>query len=138
MTVTIVVSPSSPIAGGPVTFTITASDPDSTYMGRPGLDDGCSGDFGDGNRPVIPDTCGGITKVLCPPAPHGPWTPPARHSVQKTYTVTHTYGKAGTYQARFTLQSIGDPSYCGNDPYANYRESDLTVNVSSAPTSAPT
>jgi hypothetical protein len=138
LTVTITVSPSSPIAGEPVTFTITASDPDSTYMGRPGIDDGCSAGFGDGAISVSPDTCGGISPVFCPPLPHGPWTPPAKHSVQKTYTVTHTYGKAGTYQAGFALQSIGDPTYCGYDPYANYRESDLTVNVSSAPTSAPT
>ena len=133
MTVTIDVSPSSPIAGTPVTFTITASDPDAGYMGLPGYDDGCYGDFGDGTHPS-----GGVCDrprlaVACP-FRYGPWTPPAKHSVQKTYTVTHTYSNAGSYQVIFRFNSSSDPNLdpC-HDPYRNYREMSVTVNVGGAP-----
>ena len=94
ITVKVTFSPSEPKAGDTVTFSLTATDPDSeavlvgTYR------------FGRGQSAVVvddaPDRCARA---------YGPWDPPQPKAGSADEELRHTYRDAGTYEAEFSFYS---------------------------------
>jgi hypothetical protein len=126
LTIQVTFSPSQPVAGQPVTFHITASDPDA-YISHHGVD------FGDA-----------MTAMLAPAAywtPHyGPWTPPAPHPDRKTFDEQHVYSAPGTYTMTARAWSANDIPGGTFGPYDSGGEA-WTVQVvvgGSAPSSTTT
>lgn len=102
-------------AGQPVSVTVSLSDGDAPPVGA-------FGSWGDGS---------GVPAPSCnTPQRYGPWTPPARSGGSKTWTVTHTYSKAGTY----TVSIIGISGACGN-PYGGRVSTSITIHIDPAPAS---
>lgn len=92
MTVEVTVEPAAPVAGQPLVFHVTLSDPDGvSYNGTT---------FNYGNGGVA-----GSTPNPC--AKYGPWDPPAPDlaSATETIDVGHTYFEAGTYTATFLFDA---------------------------------
>jgi hypothetical protein len=124
MTVQVVVEPAAPVAGQPMVFHITLTDPDGVSY------DGTNFNFGNSG-------IGGSTPEPC--AKFGPWDPPARDpaSATETMDITHTYFEAGTYTATFVFDA--GPFDCtdsvtgrGDRPYASSATGTVTVQVSPA------
>lgn len=124
MTVEVAVEPAAPVAGQPMVFHITLTDPDGVSY------DGTNFNFGNSG-------IGGSTPEPC--AKFGPWDPPARDpaSATETMDVTHTYFEAGTYTATFFFDA--GPFDCtdsvtgrGDRPYASSATGTVTVQVSPA------
>ena len=125
MTVEATVAPASPVAGQPVVFHITLTDPDGVSYNGTNFDFGNSG-LGE----TTPEPC----------ARFGPWDPPARDpaSAVETMDLTHTYFEAGSYKATFLFDA--GPFACvdsvtgrGDRPYASTATGTVTVQVSPAP-----
>jgi hypothetical protein len=124
MMVEVTIQPAAPVAGQPMVFHITLTDPDGvSYNGTT---------FNFGNSGI-----GGSTPAPC--AKFGPWDPPAPDPVSATKTtdVTHTYFDAGTYTATFTFDA--DPFDCvdsvtgrGDRPYATSASGTVSVVVAPA------
>jgi hypothetical protein len=137
MQTTISVNPQNPQPGQQVTFTITATDPDASQIS---LD---NARFGDEGPSISPGSAAqpsgyflweirGQTTSNGRQA-YGPWDPPAAVSGTKTFTVTHTYSAAGTYQADFNMSSACPQTPPGvGDPYANTAYQTVTVTVGQA------
>jgi hypothetical protein len=124
MTVDVTVEPAAPIAGQPMVFHITLTDPDGVSY------DGTTFNFGNSG-------IGGSTPEAC--AKFGPWDPPARDpaAALKTLNVGHTYFEAGSYTATFLFDA--GPFDCadsvtgrGDRPYASSATGTVTVVVSPA------
>lgn len=121
--VQISISPIQPRAGQPVTFTITAVDPDAAPV--------VAGDEGPGacNPPGYGDDPVGRCIAGClAPEMYGPWTPPPRQRGERKVMYSHTYARAGDYNAMFYFRSGNGP--CGYDPYSNDGDTPITVHVS--------
>ena len=124
MTVEVSVAPASPIAGQPVVFHLTLTDPDGvSYNGT---------NFNFGNSGI-----GGSTPAPC--AKFGPWDPPARDpaSATETVDVTHTYFEAGSYTATFAFDAgpfdcVDSVTGRGDRPYASSATGTVTVVVAPA------
>ena len=121
MTVNVSVEP-APVAGQPVVFHMTLSDPDGVSY------DGTNFNFGNSG-------IAGSTPEAC--AKFGPWDPPARDpaSATKTLDVTHTYFEAGTYTATFRFDAgpfdcVDSVTGRGDRPYASSATGTVTVQVS--------
>jgi hypothetical protein len=116
-------SPASPSAGEPVTFHVTASDPDDSPVQT------CNVSYGDGQNIV----CDPI-ELMDPdhhcPKQYGPWTPPARNPGSLDTTDQHTYQQPGSYDVTYTVHS---GSYCNSDPYASSATVKTTVIVAPNP-----
>lgn len=141
-----------------------ADDPDAGYVATT-----CGDQFGDNGEdfpcmvsaPPPPEPVPGEPwPPPPPPEPHGPWTPPAPLPGHlDECCVTHTYGAAGTYTARFHVQSYTSsygpspaqwevPGYpttdfdfgylVTHDPYANQIDITATVTVSGPPVTTTT
>lgn len=116
-TVSIQYSPTNPVAGGTVTFTVSYSDPDtsvapcgSVQTGTP-LNQGCAVDY-----------------AACPTR-YGPWDPPARHPGSNTLTYPVKYESSGSYT--FSVDyAVGTPCY---DPYQGHATGSTTVTVGPSP-----
>jgi hypothetical protein len=112
--------PSGGLTGKPVTFTVTLTDPDAKPSG-------VWPHWGDGSGST-PPSCG---------TRYGPWDPPARSGGTTSYTLKHTYSRAGTY----TVYFVGRSGTCGS-PYANEIVSQsirITIDqTGSDPTPSPT
>ena len=124
MTVAVTVEPAAPIAGQPMVFHITLTDPDGVSY------DGTNFNFGNSG-------IGGSTPEAC--AKFGPWDPPALDpsSATQTVNVTHTYFEAGTYTATFFFDAgpfdcIDSVTGRGDRPYASSATGTVTVEVSAA------
>ena len=122
MTVEVTVEPATPVAGQPMVFHITLTDPDGVSY------DGTTFNFGNSG-------IGGSTPEAC--AKFGPWDPPARDpaSATKTLDVTHTYFEAGSYTATFFFDAgpfdcVDSVTGRGDRPYASSATGTLTVVVS--------
>ena len=125
LTIQVTFSPSQPVAGQPVTFHITASDPDA-YIGHHGVD------FGDA-----------MTAMLAPAAycdaRYGPWTPPAPHPDRETFDEQHVYSAPGTYTMTAVAWSENYILGCTDGPYDSTAHSAVEVVVGgSAPSSTTT
>jgi hypothetical protein len=121
MTVAVTVEPAAPIAGQPMVFHITLTDPDGVSY------DGTTFNFGNSG-------IGGSTPETC--AKFGRWDPPALDpsSATQTVTVTHTYFEAGTYPATFFFDAgpfdcIDSVTGRGDRPYASSATGTVTVQV---------
>jgi hypothetical protein len=113
--VRVVVTPSSPRAGEPVTFAITARDPDLP------IDRECVlVNYGD-NR-YEPAGCEFATCL----ERHGPWTPPPRQPDRLERSFTHTYATPGTYQVQVGVKS--KLTICEN-PYESTGTQTVSVTV---------
>lgn len=95
MTLQLAWSPQKPVVGQPVTFTLTASDPDAPAPGG-----SSSLSFGDGSALVA--------DAAPPPAcdRYGPWSVPAPEAGRWVRTYTHIYQATGTYTAAFSETSM--------------------------------
>ena len=122
MAVQVTIEPASPVAGQPMVFHITLTDPDGVSY------DGTNFNFGNSG-------IGGSTPEAC--AKFGPWDPPALDPASATQTmdVTHTYFDPGTYTATFFFDA--GPFDCvdsitgrGDRPYASSATGTVTVQVS--------
>jgi hypothetical protein len=121
MTVAVTVEPAAPIAGQPMVFHITLTDPDGVSY------DGTTFNFGNSG-------IGGSTPETC--AKFGPWDPPAidPSSATQTVNVTHTYFEAGTYTATFLFDAgpfdcVDSVTGRGDRPYASSATGTVTVQV---------
>jgi hypothetical protein len=121
MTVEVTVEPASPVAGRPMVFHITLTDPDGVSY------DGTTFNFGNSG-------IGGSTPETC--AKFGPWDPPAPDPalVTKTTDVTHTYFEAGSYTASFFFDAgpfdcVDSVTGRGDRPYASSATGTVTVQV---------
>ena len=121
MTVAVTVEPAAPIAGQPMVFHITLTDPDGVSY------DGTNFHFGNSG-------IGGSTPEAC--AKFGPWDPPALDpsSATQTVNVTHTYFEAGTYTATFSFDAgpfdcVDSVTGRGDRPYASSATGTVTVQV---------
>lgn len=124
MTVQVTIEPAAPVAGQPMVFHLTLTDPDGVSY------DGTNFNFGNSG-------IGGSTPEPC--AKFGPWDPPARDpaSATQTLNVTHTYFEAGTYTATFAFDAgpfdcVDSVTGRGDRPYASSATGTLTVTVSPA------
>ena len=125
MTVEVTVEPASPVAGQPVVFRITLTDPDGvSYNGT---------NFNFGNSGI-----GESTPEPC--AKFGPWGPPARDpaSATETMDVTHTSFEPGSYTATFLFDAgpfacVDSATGRGDRPYASSATGTVTVQVSPTP-----
>lgn len=123
MTVEVTVEPATPVAGQPMVFHLTLTDPDGvSYNGTT---------FNYGNGGVA-----GSTPHPC--AKYGPWDPPAPDpsSATRAVDIGHTYFEAGTYTATFLFDA--GPFDCtdsvtgrGDRPYASSATGTVTVTVTS-------
>jgi hypothetical protein len=111
MTVEVNIEPAAPVAGRPMVFHITLTDPDGVSY------DGTTFNFGNSG-------IGGSTPEPC--AKFGPWDPPAPDpaSATKTTDVTHTYFEAGSYTATFVFDAgpfdcVDSVTGRGDRPYAS-------------------
>lgn len=115
-TVSIQYTPSSPVAGDTVTFTVSYSDPDTSvapcgevHTGTP-MNSGCSVDY---------KAC--ATR-------YGAWDPPSKQPGSNTLTYSVYYKSTGSYT--FSVDyAIGTPCY---DPYQSNAAGSVTVVVGSA------
>lgn len=121
MTVEVAVEPATPVAGEPMVFHITLTDPDGVSY------NGTTFNFGNGG-------IGGSTPGTC--AKHGPWDPPARDpaSATETIAVGRTYFEPGTFTATFFFDA--GPFDCtdsvtgrGDRPYASSATGTVTLTV---------
>ena len=96
LTVDLCVEPDKVKVGQPVTFKVTATDPDASIIDQCGSPTAA---FGDG-EPAQPDC--GIACTLSLPL-HPEKAPRTRGELTKSYT--HAYAKPGTYTATFGFQS---------------------------------
>lgn len=124
MTVQVAIEPASPVAGQPMVFHLTLTDPDGVSY------DGTNFNFGNSG-------IGGSTPEAC--AKFGPWDPPARDpaSATQTVNVTHTYFAPGTYTATFFFDAgpfdcVDSVTGRGDRPYASSATGTVTVQVSPA------
>ncbi len=124
MTVEVTVEPATPVAGQPMVFHITLTDPDGVSY------DGTNFNFGNSG-------IGGSTPEAC--AKFGPWDPPARDpaSATQTVNVTHTYFDAGSYSATFFFDAgpfdcVDSVTGRGDRPYASSATGTVTVVVGPA------
>jgi hypothetical protein len=124
MAVEVTVEPAAPVAGQPMVFHITLTDPDGVSY------DGTTFNFGDsGIGGSSPETC----------ARFGPWDPPALDpaSAIKTTDVGHTYFEAGSYTATFFYDAgpfdcVDSVTGRGDRPYASSATGTVTVQVGPA------
>lgn len=124
MAVQVATEPASPVAGQPMVFHLTLTDPDGVSY------DGTNFNFGNSG-------IGGSTPEAC--AKFGPWDPPARDpaSATQTVNVTHTYFAAGTYTATFFFDAgpfdcVDSVTGRGDRPYASSATGTVTVQVGPA------
>lgn len=122
MAVQVSTEPASPVAGQPMVFHITLTDPDGVSY------DGTNFNFGNSG-------IGGSTPEAC--AKFGPWDPPAPDpaSATQTVNVTHTYYEAGSYTATFAFDAgpfdcVDSVTGRGDRPYASSATATVTVVVS--------
>jgi serine/threonine protein kinase len=130
LTISITVSPSNPVPGQPVTFTIVLDDPDDTNLSVNGVYFGDpSSASGQASAPA------NATGPSCP-VPHGSWPAPAPngHGHLRTQKV-NTYLNPGTYQVHFTASS--GKNTCVPDPYASTAVSGVQTVVVSQPSTSP-
>ncbi|HET7721650.1 MAG TPA: PKD domain-containing protein [Acidimicrobiales bacterium] len=118
------IEPASPVAGQPMVFHITLTDPDGVSY------DGTNFNFGNSG-------IGGSTPEPC--TKFGPWDPPARDpaSATQTVNVTHTYFEAGSYTATFFFDAgpfdcVDSVTGRGDRPYASSATGTVTVQVAPA------
>ncbi|HEX9968863.1 MAG TPA: PKD domain-containing protein [Acidimicrobiales bacterium] len=112
LTVSVCVEPAVAKVGQEVVFQVVALDPDAPISSG-----GCGGPnaaFGDEEQAVT---------VSCMPACAAPRTKPAPEPGKYSETFRHTYQRAGTYTARFTVQS----AVC--NPYGSTGTGEVTVRV---------
>lgn len=121
MTVEVTVEPATPVAGQPMVFRITLTDPDGVSYDATNFNFGNSG-------------IGGSTPEAC--TKFGPWDPPARDPATATQTVnvSHTYFEAGTYTATFFFDAgpfdcVDSVTGRGDRPYASSATGTVTVVV---------
>ena len=124
MTVQVTIEPASPVAGQPMVFHITLTDPDGVSY------DGTNFNFGNSG-------IGGSTPEPC--TKFGPWDPPARDpaSATQTVNVTHTYFEAGSYTATFFFDAgpfdcVDSVTGRGDRPYASSATGTVSVQVAPA------
>ncbi|MGI8984546.1 MAG: hypothetical protein ACR2HM_08460, partial [Acidimicrobiales bacterium] len=125
MTVAVTIEPASPVAGQPVVFHVTLTDPDGVSFG--------SSIFNYGT--------GGLGETSSDPcARFGAWAPPARDpsSATRVLDVGYTYFGAGSHTATFAFDA--GPFDCtdivtgrGDRPYASSATGSVTVVVAPAP-----
>ena len=134
MSVTATADPATPHAGDPVTFTITAQDPDADLIN-------CTPRYGDAaaetNPPATVPPPISLTDRLrirsSPMADYGPWDPPAPVGGTVTLTFTHTYATATVYTASFDCTSSSSAATGAGypeDPYASAARGHVTLPVS--------
>jgi hypothetical protein len=135
LTVTVRYTPEHPRVGEPVTFYITAHDPDASFFWGVGWDFGETKDFAALDGMSVDDS----QPDYCAPAKYGPWTPPPKLVGDETLGnppergMVHTYESPGTYTARASFRS--DSTSCGlHEPYGSYGAGEATVVVDPAPT----
>jgi len=117
----VTVTKSAPTSTGDVTFTVRVVDPDHPVSGN------CSAvDFGAG--PTQPFGC---TPPHCANA-HGPWTPPAQVTGDRTFTFVHP---TGNYTATFIFHTDQDDP-CP-DPYGSFGSGQIDVTVPPPPPPPP-
>jgi hypothetical protein len=126
--------------GEPVTFFVTATDPDARWFW------GVSQDFGDPGGAVAIDGSRWTADAdpnYCAVQKYGPWTPPPRQPSSESLGnppekgVTHTYSAPGTYRVRFAFRS--GSTECGlHEPYGSFGETSLDVSVQPAETTTTT
>jgi hypothetical protein len=136
MTVSVRFTPSHPHVGEPVTFFVTADDPDGGWYW------GVSQDFGDPKGAVAIDGSSFDPENqpnYCADAKYGPWTPPPKQRQTSTLGnppergVSHTYAAPGTYTVRFAFRT--DSTACGlHEPYGSFGEESLQVVVQGSTT----
>lgn len=124
MTVAVTAEPASPVAGAPMVFHLTLTDPDGVSY------DGTTFNFGNSG-------IGGSSPEPC--TKYGPWDPPARDPASATQTmdVVHTYYEAGTYTATFFFDAgpfdcVDSVTGRGDRPYASSATGTVTVVVAPA------
>jgi hypothetical protein len=124
MTVEVSIEPAAPVAGQPMAFHITLTDPDGVSY------DGTTFNFGNSG-------IGGSTPGTC--AKFGPWDPPAPDpaSATKTLDVGHTYLEPGSYKATFLFDAgpfdcVDSVTGRGDRPYASSATGTVTVDVGPA------
>jgi hypothetical protein len=122
MTVDVSAEPVAPVAGQPMVFHITLTDPDGVSHNASTFNFGNSG-IGESS----PGSC----------AKFGRWDPPATDpaSATETLDVGHTYFEAGTYTATFFFDAgpfdcVDSVSGRGDRPYASSATGTVTVQVS--------
>jgi hypothetical protein len=120
------ISPTTPTVGEPVTFTFHATDPDSHIeMSAMWCNNG-GYSFGDESLTThCESVCAGVPG-------YGPWDPPLPQPSDVTFTLKHTYDKAGTFQAKFGITA--EP--CGSR--ASKASTAISVVVTAAATSPTT
>jgi serine/threonine protein kinase len=136
------ISPSSPVVGDLVTFTVVVSDPVADVFAP-----GCIA-F---ETPCLPGTepstgqpsTSLLTKVRfespdSTPTAHGRWTPPLPSPGTDTYTYSHTYRTAGTFDYYFGYSASNSQASTvpGTDPYLGYGQS-IPGSIVIAPPSNP-
>jgi hypothetical protein len=121
MTVEVTIEPAAPVAGQPMVFHITLTDPDGVSY------DGTTFNFG--NSGIGESSPGACTKF-------GPWAPPAPDpaAATKSTDVGHTYLEAGTYTATFFFDAgpfdcVDSVTGRGDRPYASSATGTVTVVV---------
>jgi hypothetical protein len=127
--VSIVISTPYPTAGQPVTFVVTASDPDAPNIHAWGTPS-----WGDHTSPVV-----GF--ALCITPAYGGWSPPPKRSGTEQFTFTHTYAEPGSYTFRIGAQSDSGAPWQTRclvaDPYESVEHASKTVTVGAASTESP-
>jgi len=105
--------------GEPVSFRISATDPDAAVDGVPN----CAATFGeDGER----GPC--RSQPSCPTnSQYGPWSPPPRQAGSYSGEVTHTYSAPGFYTVTVYVNANG---VCGHNPYRSQAEASTSITVS--------
>lgn len=117
------ISPTTPTVGEPVTFTFHATAPDSHVELSAMWCNNGGYTFGDDSPTTqCASVCAGVLG-------YGPWDPPLPQSSDLTFTLKHTYNKAGTFQAEFGMTA--EP--CG--PRASKASTAISVVVKAVATS---
>lgn len=121
MTVGVAIEPAAPVAGEPMVFHLTLTDPDGVSY------DGTTFNFGNSG-------IGGSTPEPC--TKFGPWDPPAPDpaTATKTLEVSHTYFEEGSYTATFFFDAgpfdcVDSVTGRGDRPYASSATGTVTVQV---------
>lgn len=116
MTIEVCITPDPAVAGEPVTFEVTYSDPDA-----PIDDNGCGV-----SEPAFEGGGTATCAVSCAAPPASPTTVPAPEPGRLTTTYTHVYEKPGVYEVTFSARSGHD---CEPNPYASTGEASVQVTV---------
>jgi hypothetical protein len=125
MSIEVTYEPTAPMAGHEVVFTVRVRDDGPLSAGS------CTNSQDFGWYPSEQEARRGVCTAACaaPRQRYGPWDPPPPENDSITEAFRHTYGRSGSYTARFGY-NIGEN--CNFSPYKSRGEAAVTVDVGAA------